>query len=120
MRRNLLFAFRTDSERRGIVLDPSFTTQVPAERAQRRQLARDRGPRVALPVQIGHEGADRSEIEMRRLERLDWHAPHLRGETEELRDVALVGGGCMSGGVAIQPEIFEKLAELLRHRANAG
>jgi hypothetical protein len=57
---------------------------------------------------------------MRRLERLDWHAPHLRGETEELRDVALVGGGCMSGGVAIQPEIFEKLAELLRHRANAG
>jgi len=44
----------------------------------------------------------------------------LRGETEELRDVALVGGGCMSGGVAIQPKVFEEIAQLTRHRVSTG
>src|SRR3712207_7386429 len=48
------------------------------------------GSRVALPVQVGHERANRGQIEMRRVQRLGRHAAHLRSEPEELGQVTLV------------------------------
>ncbi len=75
---------------------------------------------MALPIQIGHERADGSEVEMRRLECLNGNAARLCGEAEELRQVAFIGGAGVSGGVAIQPEVFEEIAQLLRHRVSAG
>jgi hypothetical protein len=38
-----------------------------------------------------------------------------RGKFEKLRQVALVGGGGVSRGVAIEPEVVQKVEELLLH-----
>src|SRR5688572_6012278 len=57
---------------------------------------------------------------MQGLERVHGDAAKLRGKPEELRHVAFVGGGGMSGGVAVQPEVLEEVAKLLRHRVTAA
>src|SRR5262245_35836032 len=71
-----------------------------------------------MPIQLRHERANSSELQMR------WFQVRcvevLSSEVEKLRDVALVGSGCVRRRVAIQPEMLEERRELGSHAADAG
>src|SRR4029078_8363572 len=88
--REALFALRRADERGGIPLDGPFAPEVPAERPDRRKLARRRGPRVAALVQVAKERADVKVIEIGGQQLGPASIEMGRDEGDKLREVALV------------------------------
>ena len=108
-----MFAPRRADQRRRIALDHAFATQVPAERADRRELARRRRPRVAAVVQVGEKRADLLVVDVLRREVGATPSGRRGHEGEELREVRLVGAHGVQRRVLVQPEVLEKRLDLV-------
>ncbi len=120
VRGQTLFAFRRADERRRIGVEKTFAPQVPAERADRGQLARRRGAGIPPPVQVGQELADAQEVEVRHRQ-VDTPAAGAAGEErEELREIAVVGADRVPRGVLVEPKMLEEIAERRLHRSDPG
>ena len=104
-------------QRNGVAFDPSLAAHVARERPQRRELARHRRPCLPLPVQVGHERADRRKVDVGGLELAGLFSMMRRSEGEKLREVAVVRRDGVRRYVAIQPEKLKEGPELFFHRA---
>ena len=119
MRRHADVALRRRHQRAGVVVDDGFAPQVAQKGAHRGELARRRRPRLPLLVKVGEKTAQRRSIEPRRIE-IAFLDVGLRGrESDELRQIALVGADRVRRRIAVEREKFQERPEVFDH-TNSG
>src|SRR5437764_1315135 len=115
---NPLFALRRADQRGRIALEDAFPPQVLPEGADRRQLPRRGGFRVAPLIAIAEERARVEMIERSGGQIRNADVQPRREERKVLRKIALVGTNGVRRGVLVQAEMFEKRLEVFSNQSS--
>ena len=116
MGRQAMLSPRSTDEGRRITLDDAFTSEIAAQRANRRELAGRRRARIAALVQVAEERADLLVVEVRRQQFGPATSRGCGDERDELGEIGFVGAHRVQRGVVVESQVFEKGFDLLLHR----